>query len=185
MSQPFFKGKAALPGLIAGLILFALTAGPASADLTLYTNAKEGFSLQVPAGWKIDDSGQNGTLATFLCPEIDKISEGKGFRVNMNVVTDDARGSDLEQYADTALLSLSQTFPSYQNLEKRKIVTQSGEPAMLISGTLAPQGCRFYNIQLLVIKDGRAWVITATSLEAAWGAYGPILESSLLSFEKK
>jgi len=155
----------------------------AGGDLKIYANSKYGFSLLPPAGWKVNESGQSGTLVILVNPQVDREGEKK-FCANLNVVSEAAQGKDLNAYTRAALKLYPKIIPGYRNLEDREIVTLSGEKARLISGTFTQDGYRIKNAQLVAVKDGRAWIVTATALESTWEKYRELTESSLLSFEK-
>jgi len=161
----------------------AVTAGqlPGKLEAGIYTSSL-GFSFRPPQGWNPEESGQGGTLVVFRNPQIDQ-DGGQQFYANLNVVSEPT-GADLNGYLRAALKAYPRVIPSYQNLEQRDAVTESGEPVKIISGRFEQNGYQIKNIQLITVKGGQAWIVTGTSLEPLWDKYRDTFEKALLSFKK-
>lgn len=148
-----------------------------------YINEKNNFKINGPKGWKSDESGLLGTLVVFLNPEPDK--EGKDpFQANINVITESTQGKNLDDYVKASKEVLPKVLQGYKSTEDKK-VTVSGSEGYLIGGTFTQGVYKLRNYQLVVVKDGQAYIVTATALASTWSKYSEIMLASMMTFEKQ
>lgn len=191
------KGKSGL--IITIIILLVIAAGivwfvkknnntpaPVPADAlsaTPYTQASSSFAIRFPEGWTVDDAGQFGALVFAVNPTPDIKDEAK-FSSNMNITSEDVQAATLDEYISITQEALPKFLSDYKVTEDR-VVTVGGIPARIIGGTFTQGQLKLRNIQLVVIKDGKAYVVTATSLASSWNAYKAVMEASAMTFTLK
>lgn len=153
---------------------------PVALAATPYATASSTFSIQFPEGWSIDDAGQFGALVFAVSPTVEGGEDSK-FSTNINVTAEEVEISSLDEYIDATLKALPQFLSNYETTEN-KTVTIGGVPARIIGGKFTQGKLELQNLQLITLKDGKAYVVTATSLESAWGKYEDLLVASAMSF---
>ncbi len=138
------------------ILPLALLATTVSASAS-YTNAKYGFTVTAPAGWK--QVSYPGTEVVFTGPA------AGGFATNANlVVTKLPAGFTLKQYETQGREQLAKLITNYKFVSRRAL-TLGGLPAFqqVFSGQ---QGkFNLYYIQTVALRKGDAYVLTATALQ--------------------
>jgi hypothetical protein len=139
-----------------------------------------GFKVIPPKDWRIDESGSFGTLATFSSLMIDE-DKGNKFVANINVVSEEAKETTLDEYLKSSKELLLKTFTSYkvEREEKVKIGTYDG---VVIEATYEMGVFSLRNMQLIVLVKDTAYVITGTSLVSTWETYKNQISASLMTF---
>jgi len=145
-----------------------------------YSNAQYGFKINAPKGWRVDESGQLGTIVFFLNTKPDQ-EGGNPFSANINVTTGSTQGYDLDGYVSATKDLLPKVLQNYKSTDNRK-VNINGMQAQIIGGTFMQGVFPLRNLQLIVVKDGQAYVVTGTVLESTWNQYKDLIESSLMTF---
>jgi len=152
----------------------------ASLESLPYTNDKEGFSINAPKAWNVDESGKLGTSVVFLNTKPDK--EGANvFDANINVISGPTKGLDLNNYINGQKKGLPKLFNDYKLVEDRTVDVH-GMQGHILGNTFTQGVFQLRDLQLIVVKDGKAYIITGTALESTWDTYKDLMESSLLTF---
>jgi hypothetical protein len=157
------------------------SAAPASARSGKpFDDAQGRFGLTPPAGWVIDDSGEQGTAVLFLEPR-SAATEARGFSANINVLVVPSP-ADLPAAVAGARQELT-SLDGYDSTTDESVVLRDGTPAHLLGGTFVDpgSGLALRNEQLFAVHDGSAIVATGTSLAESWGSYEPVLDTALRS----
>jgi len=147
-----------------------------------YSSAKYGFTIYPIHGWQIDDSGRMNTAVIFTNPNADN-DNGNSFNANINVVEEKVSGS-LSSTVKATKSALAKVLPNYKTTLDEKI-SVDGVPAELIGATFTNNSMHMENLELLIIKNGRAFTVTATALASTWDKYNLLFKSSILSFSLK
>ncbi len=103
------------------------------------------------------------------------------FAANINI-TLESTPADLNSYVSGAKDTLSKVLQNYQFVDSRDVTVGSNQ-AKLISGTFIQGVFHLKNFQLIVVKNGKAYITTATVLESTLDQYKNLAESSLLTFK--
>ncbi|WP_433290029.1 LpqN/LpqT family lipoprotein [Pseudonocardia sp. CA-142604] len=157
------------------------SAAPASAPSGKpFKDAQGRFTLNPPAKWVIDDSGEQGTAALFLEPR-SAATEARGFSANINVLVVPSP-VDLSTAVTGARQELT-SLDGYASTTDESLVLRDGTPAHLLGGTFVDpgSGLELRNEQLFAVHDGSAIVATGTSLADDWETYEPVLDTALRS----
>ncbi|MFZ5438081.1 MAG: DUF4190 domain-containing protein [Patescibacteria group bacterium] len=149
-----------------------------------YYNTKHGLKLNVPKGWRIDESGQFNLIVAFINTETDwenypSKEEAFPFNTNITVGSESAQGYDLDGYINVAQESFK-LLTDYKSIENKK-VTVNGMQSQILGGTFTQGGVTFRILQLAVEKNGQIYVVTGTTLESTWSQYKDLIESSLMT----
>ncbi len=145
-----------------------------------YENLNYGFRIIPPKDWTVDESGQFGDAVFFFGPTV-FTSDGKPIKININVGSESTK-LGLDEYAEANKSILSEAFSDYKLVEDRKI-TVRGREAYIVGGTFSAQGVNIRNRQMMIIENGKAFIVTATNLESAWDQYDDLIDASLNTFE--
>jgi hypothetical protein len=140
----------------------------------------KGFKMLPPKDWRIDESGSFGTLATFSNLTIDE-DKGNKFAANINVVTEEAKGTTLDEYLKLSKEMLQKTFTSYKVESETKVKIGTYD-AVLLEATYEMGVFSLHNIQLMVLVKDSAYVVTGTSLATTWETYKELISASLMTF---
>lgn len=146
----------------------------------VYHNAKYGFEMHIPKDWHTDESGQFDTLVLFMNASVDQ-EEGNPFTANMNITLESVQNVDLNVYVNAVREMLPKFLQNFKSIED-KTLKVNGTPAHLMSATFMQGVFHLRNLQLLIIKDEQAFIVTGTVLESTWEHYQELIESSLLTF---
>lgn len=130
------------------------------------------FSFTPPSGWTKGD--QQGVVVMFTNP--------KSPQTSINVVSEDAPGFTLTDYAKAAKEQLAKAIPGYK-VTNEKTVTVNGVQAYQMDGAFSQSGLSLVNRQLLVVDNGKVYVLTATSTPDAWAANQAAIDASLKTFK--
>ena len=137
-----------------------------------YTDKINGFSINQPKGWTKANAG-TGVLVAFANPQF------KGNTIS--VLSESTQGLTLKDYVDASLVQLPKQIPGYTFTDKKDI-TLGTDPAYVVGGEFTQQGINIKNKQYIVVKNGKAYIVTATSTKDNWAPYQKEIESSLNSF---
>lgn len=152
---------------------------PDTLEKTSYTNTK-GFKINSPKGWKIDESGTMGTLAILYNPIVDKEGDAP-FAANINVSSESATGMDLNTYVNGSKDAMANVLTNYK-ITQEKNVTIGGVQAKILEATFVQGSFHLRNLQLVIIKNNQAYVVTGSALESTWSRYKDVFEASLMTF---
>ena len=156
-------------------------AAPASAPSgTPFDDAQGRFGLTPPAGWVVDNSGDQGTAALFLEPR-SAGTETRGFSANINVLVVPSP-ADLPAAVAGARQELT-GLDGYDSTADESVVLRDGTPAHLLGGTFVDpgSGLALRNEQLFAVHNGSAIVVTGTALVDSWESYESVLDTALRS----
>lgn len=155
---------------------------PDTLEKQAYSNAKHNFTIHQPKGWRIDKSGKLGTLAIFFDNKIDK-KKTNPFAANINILSESAPGLDLNGYVQASKDATKLLTDVKQTDDKE--VSLNGLPARIIGETFTQGAFHLRNLQLIVVRNNQAYVVTATALQSSWAQYQDLFESSLVTFTLK
>jgi hypothetical protein len=153
---------------------------PAGNQTQTYKNTNYGFSIQTPAGWKSDDSGTSGVIVSLINSVPDSDS-GNRFAANVNVVSESTGTLSLDNYVISSKKVLNTSFNNYKIITENKI-TVNGLQGDLIEATYEMGVYQLHNLQLFIVSNSKAYVVTGTALNSVWSTYKNILSSSIMSF---
>ena len=149
-------------------------------DSTPYESTGAGFTIQYPKNWRVDESGQLGTKVFFFSNTVEK--EGVNpFTPNINIVSESTQGIALDTYMQTVKESLPKTLSEYALVEETE-VTVNGLPATRMVSTFTQGAFHIKNMQVILVRNGIAYILTGTTLAGVWDTYKDMIESSLFSF---
>lgn len=147
---------------------------------TFKTNA---YSINYPASWSLDTSGQSGTKFLFFSPVE---SETDAFKENVNLIIQDLKGHDLNLNGYTKL-STEQVKTMMTNskiLESKRVKQGATEYHKIIyTGDLQSYHLTFEQYYW-VVKE-KAYVLTFTAEQNKFKTYQPTAEKILGSFVLK
>jgi hypothetical protein len=145
-----------------------------------FDDAQGRFGLTPPAGWVLDNSGEQGTAVLFLEPR-SAATETRGFSANINVLVVPSP-ADLPTAVAGARQELT-SLDGYASTTDESVVLRDGTWAHLLGGTFVDpgSGLALRNEQLFAVHNGSAIVATGTSLAESWESYEPVLDTALRS----
>ncbi len=141
----------------------------------------EGFAIKPPEGWAVDDSGKLGTLVIFINSEVEFQGEVP-FAANINVTKEVVGEVNLEEYFAQAKVMVAQILTDYV-VQAEEDVVIDGVPGKLLISTYKQGDYNLKNQQMMVIKEGVAFVVTATALESSWSKYEGLFRETTVSME--
>src|SRR6266404_5684281 len=141
----------------------------------VYVDPQLLFSLEMPADWLVDNSGQQGSKLVLFEPR----SDGN-FRTNINVIVQDLAPLTAEEYLTLARLQLKQTSGSSQlDLEEPATDTEGAHKFEVTSKrTPVPVKCR----QAVWLCAEKAYVVTGTTPLAQYNLRRKEIDLVLASF---
>ena len=133
------------------------------------------FSLEVPADWLIDNTGQQGSRVVMFAPN----SEAN-FRTNINVVVQDLEPLTEEEFLTFGRLQLKQISGS-RALDRDEPAKGPGAPHLFeVTSRKAtvPLKCR----QAVWVSQGKVYIVTATTTESQFPSRKEEFDAMLKSF---
>ena len=136
-------------------VLFAASlVSPAAAA---YVNTQYKFSASAPSGWK--QINYPGVLVAFAAP----VAKA-GFANNINVIAQAVpAGMSLQQFQEASQTGLKQLITDYRALGSRA-TSLGGNPARELAFSGRQGKYPLYFIQTFSVTQGRAYIVTSTSL---------------------
>jgi hypothetical protein len=133
------------------------------------------FSLEMPADWLVDNSGQQGSKLVLFEPRADG-----NFRTNINVIVQELAPLTAEEYLTLARLQLKQTSGSSQLDVDQPAADAEGAHVFEVSSsrTPIPVKCR----QAVWLRADKAFVVTGTTPLAQYNLRRKEIELVLRSF---
>lgn len=146
-----------------------------------YINELARFQINVPLKWKVDDSGQSGSVVV-LYDIKPTIASGSALLTTINVSTGKASGETLESYVNSGREGLVKSFDKYV-IEEDKDILFNSRSYHLIGGSFQAHGVKMKNRNLLLVYDNRGYAISATAPESVWIKNELMLNATLFSFK--
>lgn len=143
-------------------------------ESTPYADAVAGFSISAPSGWKVQKNPQQGVLVIFSNPN----EPGN----TINIVSESTQGMDLQEYVDVNKEQIQSLLANYTLVDDEE-VDLNGQAGYIIGGTFGQEGSMVKNKQLIVVKNNKAYVVTATSAEDMWPESEEVMDASLMTFK--
>ena len=158
-------------------LLFWGCASENSLEKEPYVSYLEGFNIRPPSGWETME-GTPGALVVFVGPELET-TVGKVFVPNIVVGSAGSQDFELMDIVESARTSI----PPGIELIGETSVKLHGRPAYIFESTLSQQGLTIMNLQLIMVREGQPYFVTATAPEQHWENLQSVLEASLHSFK--
>lgn len=138
------------------------------------------FSVKVPEGWSRLDTNFLGFPAVVLNSEPEGPADT--FSENINIVTERIGNSTLEEYVSASNRNMSTMLTGYTEKAKKDI-TVSGVPAKSINYSHTPQGYGVDVNVVMVVKDGKAYVITSSAEKGKLNKWQKEIDEVVNSFQ--
>lgn len=146
-----------------------------------YRNELAKFQINVPLGWKIDDSGKSSSVVVLIDPKA-TIASGSALLTYVNVSTSLATGGLLKDYVESARTGLVKAYENYV-IEEDKDLQISGNTYHFIGGSYTAHNTKFSNRNLLLVFNNRGYAISATAPVSVWSKKELLLNATLFSFK--
>lgn len=146
---------------------------------TPYENTDYDFTFTPPEGWT--QSEVEGTVVFFSNPSKDS-QNGNELAASLNVTVEETSLS-LADYLVAAKQQLAAAFSGYKIVSENNITLSDGTKGVAIEGAFSQGSYDIRNRQVLVVENGAAFVLTASSLGNRWDFYAPLFEASQGTFK--
>ena len=137
------------------------------------------FSIEAPAGWTKTDTTMMGFQTVMMMSEQE--GPGDNFRENINVVTEKTGSTSFSNYMDMTEKNIAKMLTNYKEKDIRDI-TVDGVPAKEIQYSHTMQGYNFDVNAVILIKNGIAYVITASVEEGKMRKWQSDIDKTIASF---
>ena len=155
---------------------------PNTLEKQAYLNTQYGFKINMPRGWQPRKGEQHGAIVSFLNPKADQ--EGaNSFSATIGVNSESALTQDInvDNYTKATREVMLHLLQNYKSVEDKAIII-NGMPAKIIGSSFVQNAFHMRTLQLITIKNGKAYTVTGMALESVWDQYKDLIESSLLTF---
>jgi hypothetical protein len=154
--------------------LFVLLIFVSLSSVQAYTNEKHGFLIDPPSGWTVDDTNPKAVV----------IFQGpleEGFIVNVNIQVESTTMT-LEQYVSAGKKLLPNALSNYTlESERNRVINQLDAYELVYTFTQAGFDVKIK--QVLLVKYGKAFVITYAALLTTYQKYLSSFEASVETFK--
>jgi hypothetical protein len=137
------------------------------------------YSITAPEGWTKKDTVMSGLSLTAITSPIEGSNDN--FMENINVVTEKAKGYDLDAYTEANQKNMVIQTSGFETLDKGE-TTIGGMPAKWILYNCSYSGYSLKNTVYFIVKNGIGYVITCTSTKAKFDKYQTEFKSCVNSF---
>jgi hypothetical protein len=141
----------------------------------VFTDPETLFSLHVPPGWLVDDSGRQGTKVLLFHP-----AGSPDFRANVNVTVQNLGGLTGDEFLTLSRLQFKQLSGGIPMERDEPADRPAGAHLFEWSAPLGPLSLRVR--QLIAFGGGKAFVLTATAKEQDFAALLPDVQQIVESF---
>ncbi len=145
------------------------------------TYKSPGYSIDYPADWMLDESGQAGTAFIFFSP---LESEDDEFSENVNFIVQDLQGMKigLDEYTEISVEQVNTYFGNSTILENKRLKKDGKEFHKLVyTGVQGQFDLHFH--QHYWIFGGKAFVLTFTTEKDKYQQYKDFAEKIMNSFK--
>jgi len=156
---------------IATLLILLICASTASVQA--YTNGKHGFSIDPPIGWSVEEPTY--AVVVFRGPT------EEGFTVNVNIQVETTTAS-LDEYIDAGKQNLETALENF-NLLSEGPRTINNVDAYELVFTFTYYGVTVKEKQVVLMENGKAFIITYAALPTTYQTYLPTFENSVQTFK--
>ncbi len=157
--------------------------GAANSSFKYYENTEFNFSLQYPSSW-ITQEGVMGTKYLAFLSALE--NENDLFQENINIVVEDLTGIDitLKNYFELSYAQLEKIISDFSLISSESsIVANKDSETIIFSGV---QGqLRLKWLQVYILNNNKAYVVTYTAEEKEFIKYLPFMISIFTSFKLK
>lgn len=146
--------------------------------LKSYKHPIDKFTIKVPKGWEVDESGVDGTSVSFH--QLNQQKERIG--PNVNVILDTI-GKTFKEEVEDIQKNLPEVLPGYQMLSNKAFRLGGKDvKAHIFEGTFFDGEISVRLSQLMVAKDKKLYVISAATEASYWKKYSKTYNKILKSF---
>ena len=148
---------------------------------TAFMSKDPTFTITPPRNWKVDSSGHMGTIVVFQNPTAD-VESASAFSANIYVIQEDMSGMNVQNYIEANRTSMQTFNEGFISTDDREL-TVDGNPAYILEGTYTQDAFQLRSRQLIIMKDGFAYIVGATTLASKWDKYKEVFNTSLGSVQ--
>lgn len=173
-----------IPNLVLFLLLLNLAKAVAQTDSNWKTLDKPNYSIQFPADWQSDDSGQLGTDLFLFAPLAGKEDQ---FRENVNLVSQSVAefGVDLKGYVELNFGQLRLLATNFHVIASDKIKEGKNGEYFRLEYQMDQGQLHLHLVQYYWVVKGYAYVLTLTCEENGFGKYAAAGNKMLDNFTIK
>lgn len=170
--------------LVLFLLLLSFSSAAAQIDGNWKTLDKPNYSIQNPANWQTDDSGQLGTDLFLFSPLSAKSDQ---FRENVNLVSQSVAelGVDLKGYVELNFGQLRLLATNFHVIASDKIKEGRNGEYFRLEYQMDQDQFHLHLVQYYWVIKGYAYVLTLTCEESEFEKYAPTGNKVLNSFTIK
>ena len=156
---------------------------PRNNSLESYNNTVYGISIKYPPTWKkaVTPDRITGNLVQFISP---KEGNADTYSENLNLIVQDSPEThkELEQFTKYYLDEVKQSTSNIKIIEegKRKLANR---PAYQVIYTFEEDGMNIKRLQVWMVKNNQAYIITYTADVAKYAEYFPTAQTMINSLE--
>lgn len=171
------KARITLVLLLSIMLVSGLACGNGTGYQT-YTDNVNGFSIDYPEDWEMPpEELWEGAYVAFYAPE-----ECSDFTANFNVVGEGLPFSMSVQTYYESVKSILQILTGYTPISEEEMNMGVGAAIEHVySYSLAGQ--TMTQMQIYLVEDQTAWVLTFSTVPACWGQYEPTFDTVVDSFQ--
>lgn len=145
-----------------------------------YKHPIDKFSIKIPKGWGIDESGADDTRVIFY--GINKKGEESGVRVDV-VISDVDEGFKIERDFEEVKKGLAEEIPEYRFISDKPFKLSAKElKAHLFEGTIPVEGINMHIAQLMVSKGKKLYIVSGGVQSSDWKKYSKTFNKIFGSF---
>ncbi len=152
-------------------------------DQNIFTDIKGKFSMEIPPGWTQDKKISPELGVKIVSPEKVDIT-GIEFHPSITIINQMALGRELEDYTQEAIQLLEESFKDFKLISNSPVMVKN-QPGNLLESSYTQGVYPMKDLQLLLIYQDTAYVITGSDLEIHWDKTKEQLKQALMSFELK
>ncbi len=172
-------GIATAATLIAFLFIFI----PRNNTLEDYNNTVYGIRIKYPANWEKTGTPDRitGNVVKFISP---KETETDSYLENVNLIIQDLpeNRTELEQFTNFYVDEIQQSDANTKILEQGQTQLRN-QPAYQVISTLEEEGVKIQRLQVWMVKNNKAYIMTYTADVAKYSEYLPTAQTMINSLE--
>ncbi|MFN6516389.1 MAG: protein kinase domain-containing protein [Nostoc sp. CreGUA01] len=169
--------------IAATLIAFFFIFIPRNNTLEDYNDTVYGISIKYPANWEKTGTPDRitGNVVKFTSP---KETETDSYLENVNLIIQDLpeNRTELEQFTNFYVDEIQQSDANTKILEQGQTQLRN-QPAYQVISTLEEEGVKIQRLQVWMVKNNKAYIMTYTADVAKYSEYLPTAQTMINSLE--
>jgi hypothetical protein len=146
-----------------------------------YANMADGYKLIPPEGWIFSDESKVDYISAIFTNPTEDSASGSGYSANMIISKEDVGNQTVGAYLNHSKDLMKANFTNLVIVSETE--TEVSSNSAVILETTFDKKTKVHGMQLVVVKDNKAWILTGLAVDEKWTEYKALYDQVFKSFE--